>query len=106
MTDSEFIPEIKTAYTYLASIKSELPVNTKGFLRYLDCAVIETVHTMRKDLKMLPYDSVRSVFWEGEEPYSGAGFRDKNHIQICLRNPNCIKGLFLPRTDDTAWAEI
>ena len=21
----------------------------------------------------------------------------KNHIQICIRNPNCIKGFFIPR---------
>jgi hypothetical protein len=106
LTDSEFIHEVKTAYTSLASIKSELPVNAKGFLRYLDCAVIEAVHTMRKDLKLPPYDSVRSVFWEGTEPYDGAGFRDKNHIQICIRNPNCIKGLFLPRTAAAEWIGV
>lgn len=106
LTDSEFIPEIKAAYSYLSSVESELPVNRKGFLRYLDCAVIEAVHTMRKDLNMPPYDSVRSVFWEGAELYSGAGFRDKNHIQICLRNPNCIKGLFLPRPDNSVWSEV
>jgi len=27
----------------------------------------------------------------------GAGFKEKNHIQICVRNRNCIKGYFLPR---------
>jgi|GEM_PF-72246 hypothetical protein len=46
------------------------------------------------------YDSVRGVFWEGEELYPGAGFLEKNHIQICVRNPNCIKGFFLPREID------
>jgi hypothetical protein len=24
------------------------------------------------------------------------GFREKNHIQICVRNLNCIKGYFTP----------
>lgn len=47
------------------------------------------------------YDSVRGVFWEGKELYPGAGFADKNHIQLCVRNPNCIKGFFLPRDIDT-----
>lgn len=106
LTDSKFIPEIKTAYQYLSSIDNALPENKKGFLRFLDCAVIETVHAMRKDLKLSSYDSVRSVFWEGEEPYEGAGFRDKNHIQICIRNPNCIKGLFLPRTKNIKWDSV
>jgi hypothetical protein len=43
------------------------------------------------------FDSVRGVFWEGNEPYPNAGFREKNHIQISVRNPNCIKGFFIPR---------
>jgi hypothetical protein len=43
------------------------------------------------------FDSVRGVFWEGRELYPNAGFREKDHIQICIRNPNCIKGFFYPR---------
>jgi len=42
------------------------------------------------------YDSVRGVFVEGNELYPTAGFRDKNHIQIAIKNPECIKGFFLP----------
>ena len=36
-------------------------------LRELDCAVIETLHMMREDSIQLPFDSVRGVFYEGEE---------------------------------------
>ena len=43
------------------------------------------------------FDSIRGVFFEGDELYPGAGFKEKDHIQICIRNPNCIKGYFLPR---------
>jgi hypothetical protein len=25
---------------------------------------------------------------EGEELYPSAGFKEKNHVQICIRNPN------------------
>jgi hypothetical protein len=65
-------------------------------LRHLDCAVIENLHKKRKIENKRPYDSVRSVFVEGEALYPGAGINDKNHIQICIRNPNCIKGYFNP----------
>jgi hypothetical protein len=66
-------------------------------LRELDCAVLETVHKVNRIAGFDHFDSVRGVFWEGEQVYPTAGFREKNHIQICIRNPNCIKGLFIPR---------
>lgn len=34
------------------------------------------------------------MFTEGKPLYPGAGFHEKSHIQICVRNPNCIKGYF------------
>ena len=46
------------------------------------------------------YDSVRGVFTEGEEIYPNAGFLGKTHIQLCIVNPNCIKGYFSPRAYD------
>jgi hypothetical protein len=50
-----------------------------------------------------PFDSVRSAFIEGEPLYPNAGFFTKSHIQLCIRNPNCIKGYFLPRTENDQW---
>lgn len=72
-------------------------LNQDLLIRHLDCAVIENVHSINKENKLIPYDTVRGVFWEGEELYPNAGFKEKNHIQICIRNPNCIKGLFIPK---------
>jgi hypothetical protein len=66
-------------------------------LRDLDCAVIQTLHRVRESQGLPKFDSVRGVFWEGNELYPDAGFREKDHIQICIVNPNCIKGYFLPR---------
>lgn len=66
-------------------------------MRELDCAVIEIVHDMFREHNHRPFDSVKGVFWEGDLIYPDAGFREKNHIQICVRNPNCIKGFFIPR---------
>ncbi|OQX80647.1 MAG: hypothetical protein B6D64_02915 [Bacteroidetes bacterium 4484_276] len=46
--------------------------------------------------------SVRDkVVCEKGELYPNAGFKEKNHIQIAIRNPNCIKGYFFPREIDT-----
>lgn len=64
-------------------------------IRHLDCAVIETIHANNEASNR--YDTVRGMFIEGDFPYPNAGFKEKNHIQICVRNPNCIKGYFLPR---------
>ena len=78
--------------------KDPLKISSKDrILRKLDCAVITTLHKLTQNAGLPPYDSVRGVFWEGEELYPGAGFREKNHIQIAIINPNCIKGFFLPR---------
>lgn len=83
--------------------KRDLPINKSVgsskdlLLRELDCLVIETLH---EAIGLNEYDSVRGVFWEGDEVYPTAGFKDKNHIQICIRNPNCIKGFFNPIDKD------
>ncbi|MDH3999246.1 MAG: hypothetical protein OET90_10460 [Desulfuromonadales bacterium] len=70
-------------------------------LRYLDRAVIEFTHkTASKDDVLKGFDSTRAVYVEGSNLYPGAGFNEKNHIQISIRNPNCIKGFFLPRQMD------
>lgn len=68
-------------------------------LRELDCAVIENLHSEFRSNSKKPFDSVRGLFVEGQPVYQGAGFHDKNHIQICIRNPNCIKGFFIPRNE-------
>jgi hypothetical protein len=62
----------------------------------LDCAVIRYAIEAAKDIG-IEYDSVRAAFWEGEELYPSAGFKQYNHIQLAILNPDCIKGIFLPR---------
>ena len=70
-------------------------------VRHLDCAVIQLLQKAMADKGEQPFHSVRGLFLEGEDLYPNAGFREKNHIQICVRNPNCIKGFFLPRLSDS-----
>jgi hypothetical protein len=66
-------------------------------LRDLDCHIINEYRKFRESEGYQPFDSVRGVFWEGNELYPDAGFKEKNHIQLCIINPNCIKGFFIPR---------
>lgn len=72
-------------------------------LRYRDCAVIEALHAYRRSSELDRFDSVRGMFAEGAPLYEDAGFHEKNHIQICVRNPNCIKGYFRPLSQDATW---
>lgn len=64
-------------------------------LRDLDCAVIQQIHDYKKT-DPPDYDSVRGIFTEGDEVYPGACFQEKTHVQLCIVNPNCIKGYFSP----------
>lgn len=102
LMDSKYLDVLKVSYDYLCESskkhKLELPKNNKDLLvRYLDCAVIETAHELNIKLGKTDYDSVRGVFFEGNDLYENAGFKEKNHIQIAIRNQECIKGFFIPR---------
>jgi hypothetical protein len=84
--------------------------NLDRLMRFLDCATIEFMHkSFREEAEkqiitegytsVKPFDSVRGVFLEGGEAYPGAGISAKSHIQLCIRNPNCIKGFFQKREE-------
>ncbi len=100
LVSPEFIKIIEQSYSGLvdvyAAAKKLLPINDKENRR-LDCTVIETVHDTIKKNGDKEYDTVRSSFLEGEAVYPNASFYDKVHIQVCVRNPEVIKGYFLPR---------
>lgn len=62
--------------------------------RFLDRAVIDLMHDLRSRRRLQPYDTVRAAFIEGSPVYPAAGFHAKNHIQIAVRDPACIRGYF------------
>lgn len=104
LLESDSLKLVKEAYNLLKetfkTINKDLPENKSIFkekdilIKKLDCAVIETLHEFNRSKGNKEFDSVRGVFWEGDDLYPNAGFKEKNHIQICIRNPNCIKGYF------------
>lgn len=110
LTDTAYLKELKKSYDFALEFSRisgiPLPINktlgnsTDMLLRKLDCYVIQTTHRINREANKRAYDSVRGVFWEGKPLYPNAGFAEKNHIQICICNPNCIKGYFLPRNVD------
>jgi len=116
LIDSEFIKMLSIYYKLMEkdflSIGNELPKNRDVkadvhkdlLIRELDCAVIQYLHQKIKEAKkndkntpLKEFDSARGVFTEGGPAFPGAGVQKKSHIQICIRNMNCIKGFFLPR---------
>ncbi len=70
-------------------------------LRYLDCAVLNFALRLLDDHADSAghprYQTVRGVFVEGEEVFPGSSIRRKSHVQIAVRDPECILGYFLPR---------
>jgi hypothetical protein len=113
LMDYQNLQLVKYGYEVLSSdtampLPENLPTRQGDelLIRKLDCAVIQTLHTIREETGEQPFDSIRGVFREGGELYPSAGFREKDHIQICIRNPNCIKGFFLPRVLDFNYGKV
>jgi len=101
LAEASALLQVKDAYNSLVEATEDagaaLPFNGASLrARRLDCAVLNLLHDLRQNEGVPAYDSVRGLFWEGDELYPGAGLREANHIQICVRNPNCILGYFRP----------
>ena len=111
LTDSAASDILRKGYEILKLrceiLGSPIPKNriskktTDILLRDLDCAVIQQIHDFNRQENRQMFDSVRGVFEEGTPPYEGSAFREKTHIQLCVCNPNCIKGYFSPITPDS-----
>ncbi|MGB4407253.1 MAG: hypothetical protein WBI82_10380 [Sphaerochaeta sp.] len=102
---------LKISYDFLLKQKGidSIPKNKgNGLIRDLDCAVIQLLMVLQDENNQKKdfYDSVRGVFFEGNLVYPTAGFNERNHIQICVRNPNCIKAYFVPREIDKSFTQV
>jgi hypothetical protein len=109
LTSSTGVAAVKIAYTNFVEVieraGKSMPQNHGGpdiLLRELDCAVINHLHQIRASAQppLQPFDSVKGVFLaEGGQIYEGSGFYNKTHIQVCIRDPSCIKGVFRVPSD-------
>ena len=91
----DLVNKIKITGEKLPENKSRKKTDFIKLVRFLDSAVIENLHAMLEN--SIKYDTVRGAFIEGDDVYPGSGFKSKTHIQVCVRNHDCIKGLFFPR---------
>lgn len=101
LTSSTGVRAVQSAFddfqSYVQAASEPLPVNRLGkdrLLRALDCAVVNHLHKVREKLGQPEFDSVKGIFLEGDAIYPDAGFYDKTHIQICVRSPSAIRGVF------------
>ena len=99
LTTKAGIDQVRVAYDkFITNCKTKgVPVPINGphpLLRKLDCAVITTLHGIRGQGNLDPIDTVKGVFLEGKPIYPNSGLLDKTHTQICVRNPDRIKGIF------------
>lgn len=100
LVESSSLNILRTAYKGLKLMCSEtntpLPQNKENN-RALDCAVIKYIHQINQEKGLPAYTTIRSAFNEGEKVYPGTSFTARNHIQICVIDPDAIKGYFLPQ---------
>ena len=102
LVSSACIALVKKAHESFVVLAEEagVPVPTNRgkdedrLLRELDCAVINHLHEIRHKAELDSFQSVRGIFVEGGRIYENAGFFEKTHIQVCVRDMNCIKGVF------------
>jgi hypothetical protein len=117
LTQRENLDLLSEAHTELTKASQragvELPKNLDPpkhnsgdkLLRYLDCAVINYLHSMIEQsgvngTPLQPFDTVRGLFVEGDPIYPGARIYKKTHTQVSVVSPECILGLF--RVPDSA----
>ena len=100
LVEAESLQVLRSAHGYVKNFflaaGKEMPKNS-GNNRALDCAVIKYIHEANKEEGKKEYDTVRCAFPEGIEVYEGSAITSRLHIQVCVVNPESIKGYFLPR---------
>ena len=100
LLDTRFTTNLQEFYTrYVGMLASgadtELPQN-RGKARYRDRAVLNMYLQAIQAEADLRYDTVRGVFIEGEPVYDDSGIHLESHIQVAVRNPGSIIGVFRP----------
>ena len=99
LMDKESSCVLRNAYDIIVQMNKatghSLPEN-KNKRRALDMFVINTAMTLAEKENKL-YDAVRGAFIEGCEVFPGSAIHSDTHIQLCVRNPECILAYFRPK---------
>ena len=103
LMDTRFTEELPGAFEMWKDMHARdgkpLPTNTgktpDKLLRRRDCAVLN-IYLSRLEESGVFYDTVRCGFVEGPPAFEGSGIRHQSHVQIAVRNPACVVGVFRP----------
>jgi hypothetical protein len=103
LMDTRFTDELSVAFEMVKKLHEQrgkpMPMNAgrtpDKLLRRRDCAVFNGYLTRLEERGMV-YDTVRCGFVEGPPAFEGSGIRHQSHVQIAVRNPACIVGVFRP----------
>ena len=103
LTDLAYTRKLTEAYAQIEDDyrrKSEaLPANRgpggAAPIRELDCLVINYLLDALSEQK-IDFQTVRGPFWEGDDAFPGSKIREQSHVQIAVRDPSCILGVFRP----------
>lgn len=63
-------------------------------LRFRDRAVVDYTVSRVAEAEGIRYQTIRGVFLEGEPAFPGSKIALKSHIQIAVRDPACLLGIF------------
>jgi hypothetical protein len=104
LMDTRFTQDLEQAYPGLEALLRRqgkaLPENGGGppdhKLRRRDCAVMNWYLQAVEDQQGIRYDTVRCGFVEGRPLYEGAGIYRESHVQLAVRTPAAIVGVFRP----------
>jgi hypothetical protein len=100
LVEARSLEVLKSVHTVLRNMMlqtgARMPEN-KGNNRALDCTVILVLHQLLKYAGLPAYDTIRCAFPEGGEIYPGSAITSRLHIQVCVLQPECILGYFLPK---------
>jgi hypothetical protein len=104
LMDTRFTHDLEQAYQRWEVLTRahgmRLPENTGGppdhKLRRRDCAVLNWYFNTVEDRQGVSYDTVRCGFTEGSPVYQGSGIYRESHVQLAVRNPAAILGVFRP----------
>lgn len=107
LMDTRFTADLARAYEFCEALYSAqgraLPVNAGKTpdkkLRRLDCLVLNLYLQRLDENAGQPFQTVRAAFEEGEPAFAGSMIRRETHIQIAVRDPRCILGVFRPMMD-------
>ena len=100
MMDVRFAPVLRKAFVAMdatfAKAGRKMPANeTKDRQRhFLDCIIINSLFAIDEIREQ--YNVVRGAWEEGEPAFPGSTIKEQTHIQLAIRNPRVIQGLFKP----------